>query len=69
MKKDDPILSCLRQVPHAKRGALIMAMSDAHAREVVVDMKRRGYSATRCGKFVTTNAPFRKAARASRIKP
>jgi hypothetical protein len=58
----DPILACLRQVPRNARGALIMAMSDAHAREVAADMKRRGYAASRCGKFVLTNAPFRGAA-------
>jgi hydrogenase maturation factor len=62
--KKDPILTCLRQVPPNKRGALIMAMSNTHAREVVADMKRRGYAATQCGKFVTTNAPFR----ASKVK-
>lgn len=57
--KKDPILACLRRVPRNERGALIMAMSGTHAREVVADMKRRGYVAQQCGKFVVTNAPFR----------
>lgn len=68
MTDSDPTMVCLRRASQKARGSLVMATSQTHAREVVVDLRRLGYAATRCGKFIVTNAPFKPAARASRIR-
>jgi hypothetical protein len=63
--------SCSRQAQqHAAKenGALILATSRTHAREIATDLKRQGHVATVCGSYVFTDATFRTAARASKVK-